>query len=221
MSGKKLAAAALALFISVFCFPTAVNANASKGDTNGDGKINVRDAAFIASSIATGRNLGSEADYNCDGKKNIRDAAALVNDLTGGSVSAQKKASYDEKAEEMLSLINEERAAVGAAPLQLNSTLINISNVRASEIVDVFSHTRPDGRACSTVFDDNGIYYTYSGENIAAGTSTVKDTFDYLKESKGHYENMVNGNYTNMGVAFVYNENSYYKYYWVQVFYAD
>ena len=220
MSGKRIAAAILTIFISVFCFPTAVSANSVKGDANGDGKINVRDAAFIASSIATGRNLSSEADYNSDGKKNIRDAAALVNDLTGGNISANSN-TYDAKAEEMLALVNSERAKAGAAPLELSSALINISNIRAEEIADQFSHTRPDGRSCFTVYDDNNIKHTWCGENIAAGTSTAKDTFDQLKASEGHYENMISRDYTHMGVAFFCDENSYYKYYWVQVFYAD
>ena len=220
MNTKKIVTSILAVFISVLCFPVMASANSAKGDANGDGKINVRDAAFIASSIATGRNLNAEADYNNDGKKNIRDAAAIVNDLRGGKASAQK-VSYDAAAEEMLRYVNSERAKVGAAPLELNSTLINIANVRASEITVQFSHTRPDGRNCFTVFDDKGIDYSWSGENIAAGTSSAKDTFDQLKASQGHYENIIDSNYTHMGVAYVYDENSFYKYYWVQVFYAD
>ena len=53
------------------------------GDANEDGKVNVRDCAFIASKLAQGK--GSElpviADFNNDKKVNVRDAAAIANYL--------------------------------------------------------------------------------------------------------------------------------------------
>ena len=50
------------------------------GDANGDGKVNVRDAAFIANKIAKKleKELSLAADFNGDGKVNIRDAAAIA-----------------------------------------------------------------------------------------------------------------------------------------------
>ena len=56
------------------------------GDANGDGKLNVRDAAFIAKSLAQGKadELPPEADFNGDGKINVRDAAAIAKFLATG-----------------------------------------------------------------------------------------------------------------------------------------
>ncbi len=57
-----------------------------EGDSNGDGKFNVRDAAYVASTVAKGivisplENPG--ADYNVDGKVNVRDAAAMARALS-------------------------------------------------------------------------------------------------------------------------------------------
>ena len=59
----------------------AVGVSADMGDANGDGKVNVRDCAYIAKMLAKGKSLPAKADYNLDGKKNVRDAAALANDL--------------------------------------------------------------------------------------------------------------------------------------------
>lgn len=57
------------------------------GDANGDGKVNVRDAAYIASTIAKGQIIdplkNPSADFNEDGKVNVRDAAALARSLAG------------------------------------------------------------------------------------------------------------------------------------------
>ena len=50
------------------------------GDANGDGKLNVRDAAYIARMLSQGRaeELPPSADFNQDGKVNVRDAAAIA-----------------------------------------------------------------------------------------------------------------------------------------------
>ena len=58
------------------------------GDANLDGKVNVRDAAFIAKALAgqKGDTLPINADYNRDGKKNVRDAAAIAKDLATGKI---------------------------------------------------------------------------------------------------------------------------------------
>ena len=50
------------------------------GDANNDGKLNVRDAAYIAKKLAAQRatELGRNSDFNGDGKINVRDAAGIA-----------------------------------------------------------------------------------------------------------------------------------------------
>ena len=57
-----------------------------KGDANLDGKLNVRDAAYIARMLAAKKQyvLSSSADFNGDGKINVRDAAAIAAYLAKG-----------------------------------------------------------------------------------------------------------------------------------------
>jgi len=64
----------------------AYEGNAVSGDANNDGKVNVRDCAFIATALAKGQadTLPSNADFNEDGKINVRDAAAIANWLANG-----------------------------------------------------------------------------------------------------------------------------------------
>lgn len=56
------------------------------GDATGDGKLNVRDAAFIAKMLAQGKvsDLPENSDFNGDGKINVRDAAAIAKFLATG-----------------------------------------------------------------------------------------------------------------------------------------
>ena len=51
-----------------------------KGDANNDGKLDVRDAAYIARLLANGKGKGIPpiADFNGDGTVNVRDAAAIA-----------------------------------------------------------------------------------------------------------------------------------------------
>ena len=58
-----------------------------------DGKVNVRDAAFIAAKLAQGKSgeLPANADFNGDGKVNVRDAAAIAKYLATGNIDPQTK----------------------------------------------------------------------------------------------------------------------------------
>jgi uncharacterized protein YkwD len=124
----------------------------------------------------------------------------------------------EDYAVEMLAMINEARAEVGAPALKLSSELCNAANIRAKEISTSFSHTRPNGGTFYSVLDD--IDYSGSrgsGENIAAGNSGVSATFKQWMESQGHYENMINTNYKYVGIGY-YQTSSGYKHHWVQIF---
>ncbi|MGN0614599.1 MAG: CAP domain-containing protein, partial [Porcipelethomonas sp.] len=159
--------------------------------------------------LAKGKSLSTLADFNGDGVSNIRDAADIAHELASTS---------NPTAAEMLRLVNIERQKVGAAPLRLNATMNDMANVRAKELTVNFSHTRPDGRDCFSVFDDFSLGWSYIGENIAAGSSTVAGTMNQWINSPGHYGNIISGNFTELGVGCVYVPNSEYGYYWVQIF---
>ncbi len=71
---------------------TSVNVRvAMPGDANADGKLNVRDAAFIASCLAKGERFAGFdkmcADKNKDKKADIRDAAEIARELATGKNS--------------------------------------------------------------------------------------------------------------------------------------
>jgi uncharacterized protein YkwD len=58
------------------------------------------------------------------------------------------------------------------------------------------------------------------GENIAAGTDfkSAKDAVEAWIESDDHCENLMNPDFTEVGMSVVYDEDSYYHYYWTQDF---
>lgn len=119
---------------------------------------------------------------------------------------------------EIVVLVNQARAEAGLRPLYMVPYLNDVSKVRARECVFSFSHTRLDGTPFITALDENLVPYWRAGENIAAGYSTAEQTFEQWKNSPGHWAAIMNPNYTHLGVAVAYDENSTYKYYWQQLF---
>ena len=91
------------------------------------------------------------------------------------------------------------------------------AQLRAEELVEKFSHTRPDGTICSTVFDGmEG--YSYRGENIAKGQKTPEEVVKDWMESTGHRENILQDQMDYIGVGCVQKNGTFY---WVQLFGDD
>lgn len=118
----------------------------------------------------------------------------------------------------VLDQVNQVRQGLGLSPLTLNTTLVNAAHTRSVEIVELFSHTRPDGRSCFTAWDEAGISYCSVGENIAAGQQTPDEVMEDWINSPGHYANIINENFTELAVGCYYVPGSTYGYYWVQCF---
>jgi len=76
-------------------------------------------------------------------------------------------------AAEVVRLVNAERAADGRRALaNTNSKLNAAAQKRAQEIAVKYSHERPDGSGCFTVFTEHGLIFGAAGENIAVGEPT-------------------------------------------------
>lgn len=118
-------------------------------------------------------------------------------------------------ARQVVTLVNEERAKAGLPEVKLDMDITAAANVRAREIKQSFSHTRPDGSSFSTVLQQQGISYRGSGENIAWGQRTPEQVMEGWMNSEGHRANILNKNFKNIGVGF-YQENG--VNYWVQLF---
>ena len=113
-------------------------------------------------------------------------------------------------ASQVITLLNEQRVNNGLSPLTADSTLTAAAMQRAAETVIYFSHTRPNGSRCFTAFDGG-----WRGENIAAGQADPDEVITGWMNSTGHRKNILEANYTSVGVAcFNYKGINF----WVQCF---
>ncbi len=135
----------------------------------------------------------------------------------------------------LLKLMNKDRVKAKVAPLKINSSINKVADIRVTEIVSDFKHTRPDGTPYSTAYKEVGLKRgSFIGENIAYASDKVeyvgdfvKATYNSLYSSKEHKKNMVNPGYKEVGISY-YNAGTYYgdfgelyvKTYWTQEFYT-
>lgn len=129
---------------------------------------------------------------------------------------------YSAYANEVLRLVNIERANAGAAPLVLDEALCNAANMRAIEMdcTGVFGHKRPNGNSCFEVYDICNVeWQSACGENIAAGQATPEEVMKSWLSSAGHKANILSPEYTKMGLGYsVGLSNGQYRGYWAQEF---
>lgn len=130
-----------------------------------------------------------------------------------GDISDEETLSY---AEQVIKLVNEERAKAGLPALTMSKDITTAANVRAKEIKQSFSHTRPDGSSFSSVLSQYGISFRGSGENIAWGQKTPEQVMNAWMNSDGHRANILNKNFKNIGVGYYQDANG--VKYWVQLF---
>lgn len=104
--------------------------------------------------------------------------------------------------EQVVALVNEERAKEGLNPVTLDAEISAAAQVRAHEAAQSFSHTRPNGTSCFTALKEAGISYKGAGENIAYGQATPAAVMNDWMNSSGHRANIMNAKYTKIGVGY-------------------
>lgn len=129
---------------------------------------------------------------------------------------------------EVLKFTNKERKKRGLKPFKWDEKLSYAARYHAKDMAvdDYFEHTSHDRNAngklkegCGT-FDriEAFVVNNYAAENISAGRTSPKAVVDSWMKSKGHRKNILNKDYTLLGIGYYYTEDSEYSHYWVQNF---
>lgn len=108
--------------------------------------------------------------------------------------------------EEVLRLVNLERTKRGLSRLTTSTKLSNAAKERSEELVEFYSHSRPDSRLYSSIFDKYSITYTKSSESIIGGFdySTPESVVNYWMNSPTDRSNILNPDFKKIGAGYTY-----------------
>lgn len=220
-----MAALLVAITLLLPCGMISVDAAAPvyiMGDINGNGKIDSTDALLIQRYLVKQVNLNSTeklvADIDFDEKITSMDAMRVMRCVSGYSDDVVGTNLNDAFEKEVIRLVNLERAKEGLSTLKSDTTLCKVSGIRAEELTTLLSHNRTDGTTWSSLVKKYNIKYKVTGENIAAGHESPVKVFNAWMNSPGHRANILDPDYTKIGVGHYYSTDLYYEHYWEQLF---
>lgn len=118
----------------------------------------------------------------------------------------------------VIELVNVEREKQGLSQLQYDSKLAQLAVIKGNDMLkrNYFEHY---SSLYGYAWDMAGIFdysFTSIGENIAKNYTSPEAVVQAWLNSPSHKANMLNKNYTNIGIACVSNEDG--QIYWVQLF---
>ena len=116
---------------------------------------------------------------------------------------------------QVLQLVNVERQKNGLSALTMDTALSNVARKKSEDMKakNYFSHTSPTYGSPFDMMKQFGISYKAAGENIAMGQRTPQEVVTAWMNSPGHRANILNANFTHLGVGYVASGN-----YWTRMF---
>ncbi|MGR6896941.1 CAP domain-containing protein [Rummeliibacillus sp. TYF-LIM-RU47] len=105
---------------------------------------------------------------------------------------------------QVITLTNAERAKEGLPALQADTKLMGSAKAKSKDMADknYFDHTSPTYGSPFDQMKSLGITYKSAGENIAKGQKTPEEVVKAWMNSEGHRANIMNKNYTHIGVGY-------------------
>lgn len=103
----------------------------------------------------------------------------------------------------LVSLTNDDRADEGLGTLTVNPQLVAAAQAKADHMAahGYFAHTSPDGSTSWSWFRDAGYRFAYAGENLAVDFTDSGDVNRAWLNSPTHRANIMNGKFTEIGIA--------------------
>ncbi len=119
--------------------------------------------------------------------------------------------------EEILKLVNAERAKNGLKALELDWQVSRVAQYKSDDMANnnYFSHQSPTYGSPFEMLKQFNVNYKSAGENIAKGQKTSQAVMTAWMNSSGHKANILGSSYTHLGVGYTVKNGTTY---WVQQF---
>ncbi len=105
---------------------------------------------------------------------------------------------------DVINLTNKERQLLGKTSLKESSVLTKAATLKANDMFsdNYWAHFAPDGTSPWYFYGEVGYSYTWAGENLARDFQTSAGVVaGWMASTAGHKENILNSNFTEVGVA--------------------
>lgn len=161
-------------------------------------------------------NNNNDQDNNNQGNNNNQ--GGNIEDNNQNNNNSTNTSDFSKEQVEVLNLVNKERAAQGLKPLTLNKELSRVATIKSKDMNDknYFDHNSPTYGSPFDMMKAFNISYRAAGENIAKGQRTPSEVMNDWMNSSGHRANILNPNFTELGVGIYKNANG--TIYWTQMF---
>jgi len=138
---------------------------------------------------------------------------AQQSENTDKSEQTKDASQFEQK---VVDLVNQEREKQGLKSLTLNKKLSDVARTKSKDMMDkgYFDHNSPTYGSPFDMMKQFGIEYTTAGENIAKGQQSPEDVMNAWMNSDGHRKNILNPDFTEIGVGYVKGDTTY----WTQQF---
>lgn len=138
-----------------------------------------------------------------------------ANEVTNQDEQAGTDEQLSAYEQQVVELTNKEREKQGLSPLKANAELSRVAREKSNDMANnnYFDHNSPQYGSPFDMMKAYGITYRTAGENIARGQQTPEEVVNGWMNSEGHRANILNGDFTEIGVGFVEKGN-----HWTQQF---
>lgn len=132
----------------------------------------------------------------------------VVVNIFGGAFGISQISASNITSTNIISLTNQERSAAGLNTLNQNSKLAAAAQAKAENMFEeqYWDHFGPNGETPWQFITGAGYNYVYAGENLAKGFRTAEGVVEAWMASPTHRDNIMSGNYKDIGVAIMAGE---------------
>ncbi|MGK5728758.1 CAP domain-containing protein [Streptomyces sp. URMC 124] len=169
------------------------------GPGGGSGEVQRTDAPGREEAAPAPRaQAETQAQAQAQGRTRVAEHAPSA----GQDQTADQAALYPSVAQQLLVLVNQERARAGLRPLKASPRLTGLAQAFSDDMArrGFFNHTDPDGRTPWDRAAKHGIR-NLGGENIARGHPDAHAVMDAWMHSAGHRANILNREYRTLGIG--------------------
>lgn len=155
-------------------------------------------AIGLISALTNSGSKGATSETPAKSSTTRTQAPSSPSASVSASLTADEKLAFD--------LMNADRKANGLPALKLNMNVVKVARVHGQDMINrkFFAHENPDGQSPFDRMQAAGISFRYAGENLAINRSVTAAEQAFMNSS-GHRANILNPNYTEVGIGVRYD----------------